>query len=352
MEPARHNLSYSNRLPTEFPARLRAVGAALLAALMLLCASPLLTACTANSYAGIPFSVGAADPDLQGLAMRAQAGDKHAQLELGVRYEEGRGVPIDLRRAERLYLMAASDSGGTTYVYSPPVGRNGRGQVIPVDTGPRQHGLPEARVRLDELQGVSSERPNQSMSASTVIDPAINGIRGNRETWRAIFDQFVSAAQERSPREASVALWSALEPDRATPLPPNPRKQIQTTDGNIEIMSGLAECRPFAPAWAQEICRAHGDYLEMKMSFADTTSRNPGCLTNEEVLQALIEDGWVLPQVQARAMPNEDSVPVITNDLGMRLEDVLNYRSHLFVAIRPSADLIRICHFTLTAFVF
>ncbi|MDQ8757647.1 hypothetical protein RCO27_15565 [Sphingosinicella sp. LHD-64] len=128
----------------------RSFGAAF-AALTLLCAAPLLGACAANSYAGIPFAAGAAAPELQGLAMRAQAGDKQAQLELGIRYEEGRGVPVDLRRAERLYRMAASDSGGTMYVYSPPVGQNGRGQVVPINSGPRQIGLAEARRRLENL---------------------------------------------------------------------------------------------------------------------------------------------------------------------------------------------------------
>jgi hypothetical protein len=122
------------------------------AALVLLCAPPLLAGCAANSYAGIPFAVGAADPELQGLAMRAQAGDKQAQLELGIRFQEGRAVPVDLRRAERLYALAASDSGGTMYIYSPPVGSNGRGQVIPVNSGPRQRGLSEARRRWTRLR--------------------------------------------------------------------------------------------------------------------------------------------------------------------------------------------------------
>lgn len=39
-----------------------------------------------------------------------------------VRYEEGRGLPIDLLRAERLYSLAAADSGGAMWVYVPSVG--------------------------------------------------------------------------------------------------------------------------------------------------------------------------------------------------------------------------------------
>jgi TPR repeat protein len=70
------------------------------------CAAALLCACAvSNTYAGIPLAAGAADAELQSLARRAQAGDKQARLELGVRYEEGRGVVRDLERAERLYLM-------------------------------------------------------------------------------------------------------------------------------------------------------------------------------------------------------------------------------------------------------
>ncbi|WP_162806791.1 SEL1-like repeat protein [Sphingosinicella terrae] len=103
-----------------------------------------------NSFAGISFASGAADSELQGLAMRAQAGDKHAQLELGIRYEQGRGVPVNLARAEHLYRLAASDSSGSGLVYLPPVG-TARGQVVPVRTGQSSRGLDEARERLDRI---------------------------------------------------------------------------------------------------------------------------------------------------------------------------------------------------------
>jgi hypothetical protein len=108
------------------------------------CAAP-------DSHAGIDLRPGAAAADLQQLARRAQAGDKQAQLELGIRYEEGLGVAIDVARAARLYRAAAADSSGTTQVYSPPVGR-GRGQVISVRTGPRVAGLAEARARLARIR--------------------------------------------------------------------------------------------------------------------------------------------------------------------------------------------------------
>lgn len=124
-----------------------------IAAALLACAVPLtLSACTPSTYAGISLRPGAADPELQALARRAQAGDKQAQLELGIRYEEGRGVPRDLEWAEELYRSAAASSGGQIYVYSPPIGSSGPGRVVSVKAGPRRSGLREAQERLERLQ--------------------------------------------------------------------------------------------------------------------------------------------------------------------------------------------------------
>jgi hypothetical protein len=112
-------------------------------------ASVALAACAApTSYMGISFVSGAAASDLQDLARRAKAGDKQAQLDLGIAYEEGRGLSKDFERARRLYRMAATNSGGTIYVYVPPVNKGGRGTVIPVDKGPVLVGLKAAKERL------------------------------------------------------------------------------------------------------------------------------------------------------------------------------------------------------------
>ncbi|QTD57491.1 SEL1-like repeat protein [Parasphingorhabdus cellanae] len=86
------------------------------------------------------------------LARKAQGGDKHAQLELGIRFEEGRGVERDLGKAKKLCRLAASDSGGRIWVYSPPVGNGTKGRVIPMDIGPKQFGLAVARVRLEAVK--------------------------------------------------------------------------------------------------------------------------------------------------------------------------------------------------------
>lgn len=82
------------------------------------------------------------------LAQRAQLGDKQAQFELGQRFAAGEGVPKDCKKAIELTRRAATATGGTLWVYSPPVTKGGRGQVIPVDQGPIQPGLIAARSSL------------------------------------------------------------------------------------------------------------------------------------------------------------------------------------------------------------
>jgi hypothetical protein len=127
-----------------------------------LAAPLLLGGCAGNPYAGIPLAPGAADPVLQDDVRRAMAGDKHAQLAPGIRYEEGDGVPTSYRKAKALYMLAAADSGGTLWVYSPPISKNDRGRVIPVNQGPRTAGLDAAKARLDEFSPVPSVPPIQA----------------------------------------------------------------------------------------------------------------------------------------------------------------------------------------------
>jgi hypothetical protein len=134
---------------------------------MLACVSLGLPACAASSYAGIPLAAGSADPELQQLARRARAGDGRAQLELGIRYEEGRGVPPDRRRAEQLYRIAATGDGGRIHVYSPPVGKNDSGRVLSVPTGPARSGSGEARLRLQRLRGGEVSQPASTPEASS-----------------------------------------------------------------------------------------------------------------------------------------------------------------------------------------
>jgi hypothetical protein len=102
------------------------------------CLSPLLAAallmggCASQQYMGVSLKPGGADPAVQALAVKAQGGDKQAQLDLGIRFEEGAGVARDLDTAKKLYRQAASDSGGTIWVYTPPVGNGTSGRVVAV----------------------------------------------------------------------------------------------------------------------------------------------------------------------------------------------------------------------------
>ena len=103
-----------------------------------------------DRYMGLDMGLDASlrDSETVALAQRAQLGDKQAQFELAKRFAAGDGVPQDCAKAIALTRRAASASGGTLWVYSPPVTQGGRGQVIPLDRGPVQPGLAAARETL------------------------------------------------------------------------------------------------------------------------------------------------------------------------------------------------------------
>ena len=74
-----------------------------------------LSACAAaSSYMGIEFApvavASSEQSEIQSLARRAQGGDNRAQLELGIRFEEGHGVVRDLEKAKMLFELAAKDT--------------------------------------------------------------------------------------------------------------------------------------------------------------------------------------------------------------------------------------------------
>jgi hypothetical protein len=116
------------------------------------------TACATHSYMGIPLVPGQASPELQSLARRAQSGDKQAQLDLGIRFEEGVGVPVDRKRAIRLYRQAASDSGGPIWVYAPSPGGGAPARVVQVDRGVAESGLEQAKRRLSAVAQSNKRR--------------------------------------------------------------------------------------------------------------------------------------------------------------------------------------------------
>ena len=100
-----------------------------------------------------------ADPSLR---MEASSCDNETLVELGKKYENGIGVHQDYRKAAVLYRLAASASPDLIYIYSPPVGRESYGRVIPVRTGTGRTSSPEALYRLGLLYlngtGVKADR--------------------------------------------------------------------------------------------------------------------------------------------------------------------------------------------------
>lgn len=119
-------------------------------------AAVLLAGCAAPSaYMGISLLPGAAAADVQEQARQAQNGDKGSQLSLGVRFEEGRGLPADLKRARRLYKLAARDDSRRVWIYSPSPGGNAPARLIPIERQ-RTLGIVEAKRRLDLMR--SKER--------------------------------------------------------------------------------------------------------------------------------------------------------------------------------------------------
>lgn len=102
---------------------------------------------------------------LTALARLAEQNNKSAQLELGIRFEEGIGVPKDIKQARKLYRMAARDSISGQPIgfqdYSGTLLGGANGGENPADD-PRfarglalgwqsKRGLPEARERLRQL---------------------------------------------------------------------------------------------------------------------------------------------------------------------------------------------------------
>jgi len=96
-------------------------------------------------------SAGVEQAEIGSLARRAQAGDKQAQLELGIRFEEGRGVKRNLKKAEKLYRLAASDSLNEVAFYQPKIGSI-PAQSLKLKAGSKNDGLHEARERLKCLE--------------------------------------------------------------------------------------------------------------------------------------------------------------------------------------------------------
>jgi TPR repeat protein len=112
----------------------------------------LLACAVPSTYMGIPLDAGVTSSGLQSTALRARAGDKNAQWELGKAFEEGIGVPRNLHNAMILYQKAAMESGGLSYIYQPSGAKGEAGALMSVENGPIIPGNRLAKERLDALK--------------------------------------------------------------------------------------------------------------------------------------------------------------------------------------------------------
>lgn len=117
------------------------------ASTLILGASLTLTACSGR-YMGIDRL--ALSPKAAALYDRAKAGERSAQYELAIAYGTGSEVVRDCDKSRALLRAAATASGGTIWVYSPPIGNGTSGRVIPVNQGPVRPGLIDARALLND----------------------------------------------------------------------------------------------------------------------------------------------------------------------------------------------------------
>jgi hypothetical protein len=128
---------------------------------LLAAAALVLSGCASQQYMGVSLKPGGADPAVQALAARASTGDKQAQLDLGIRFEEGAGVARDLTAAKKLYRQAASDSGGSRLLLMPS--SSGLTTSV-VSMGPKIDGNAAAQTRLQQLTSAQKIKQNHIRS--------------------------------------------------------------------------------------------------------------------------------------------------------------------------------------------
>lgn len=82
----------------------------------------------------------------------ADSGDQVSQYLLGFAHEHGIGVERNAELALRYYERAAAPRANRTYVYSPAVGHESHGRVIPMTAGPDLPGLGAAQRAVERLE--------------------------------------------------------------------------------------------------------------------------------------------------------------------------------------------------------
>jgi TPR repeat protein len=109
---------------------------------------------------------------LRHLRCRAANGSAEAALELGIRYEEGRGVVRDFARAAALYRAAANPVPGLTVLYTPSPRIHGRGAVIRVGSEDESAASAEAERRLGFMYKDGRGVPRDLSKARNLLENA------------------------------------------------------------------------------------------------------------------------------------------------------------------------------------
>lgn len=290
----------------------RSRGAALAAAFVCVLA---LQSCGANSYAGIPLESGAADPELQDLARRARAGDKHAQLELGIRFEEGRGVRRDLDQARRSYREASRSAGGTRLAYIPANGRNSRSMTVPISSGRLTRGLPEAAQRLARLEarGASPESSQRQRADAQAdgVDAAFRDL--------VLLDHFFARCSVSPARQpARAERFAATRACVASQRPPRFCDDVRTSIRKVSVLTIETDAfAVLAPAAYRALRHCRG-------TAAASGASDPAALSPVELIGASRERRLEQIDTPAATYLQELCVAVLTGTLpDVRTSEIL-----------------------------
>jgi hypothetical protein len=254
--------------------------------------------------------------EVERLRCEASTGDKQAQLALGIRYETGDGVARDLDRAEQLYARAARTEARPRYVYSPPVGKEGQGRVIPVSSAGVRPGLPEAARRLDALRREREAASPSRTSASAMkngfpkVAPACGQRTGVDCTDPSGIMRSLLSRLEINGWTLSVAEIAAIFGEDVLTLAPTPSfRAAVAPDDSADHPQRLYYFYSWVPCPAaghgNEECSRTAvrsrldvlpDYQDVQRAVdeAGDPTRLQECITNDALVERLRSAGWLL----------------------------------------------------------
>ncbi len=155
-----------------------------LALLVSACASPVDQACAGKLdvastvlLGGTPLLLKAlSGPDSRAARCVLASTSRAQALDIAARLRSGEGYPKRPGVAREIYSVLATATGGTIYVYSPPVGKDKPGHVIPVNTGPVVPGDRQAMRELGIMLILGEGgRPNLKQGWKLIRDAAVAG---------------------------------------------------------------------------------------------------------------------------------------------------------------------------------